>query len=376
MNKTLRTLAALAIGSVASCAPTGNGIALLNDADFEADVPTGHVSLYTLKAGDLVMQMTNFGGRVVSLWTPDKDGNYADIELGHATADEYINFKSERFLGAAVGPVANRIGKGTFTVDGETYNTPHNNNGNTLHGGLIGIDMVAWTVVEKTDNSITMEYTHPDGQEGFPGNLAMTMKYTLTEDNEFKVEYTATTDKATPVNLSHHSFFNLHGKADTCINDLIMTIKADATTAIDDKLIPTGELAPVAGTAFDFNTPTAIGDRVDSEELANGKGYDNNWVLTRETESEVEFAARVEDPVTGRVLEVYTDQPGLQFYGGNFFNGKSCDKYGDPMIFRGSIALEAQNFPDAINNPSFPESILRPGETYKATTVYKFSVKK
>ncbi len=368
--KRILSLAVLALAACACCTSPK----LLDKAAFEGEIDGAPVSLYTLKGGDLIMQVTNFGGHVVSLWTPDRKGRLADVSVGHENLDGYVNFKGERFLGAVVGPVANRIAKGHFTIDGQEYQLPLNNDGNTLHGGFTGVDLLVWDVVESSESSITMHVVHPDGLEGWPGNLDITMTYELTPDNEFKVTYEATTDKATPVNLSNHTFFNLTGDCSKTINDHILQINASATTPVDALLIPTGEIASIEGTPLDFREPHAIGERVDADHewLRNGHGYDHNWILDGEG---LRVAAVLEEPVSGRVMEVLTDQPGIQFYGGNFFDGKNCDKYGNPINYRSALALETQKWPDGINHENFPNTLLLPGEVYTQTCIYRFSAK-
>jgi aldose 1-epimerase len=350
---------------------------LIPAENFRTEIDGRQVSLYTLKAGELVMQVTNFGGRVVSLWTPDSNGDHEDIVLGYDRIDTYINNPGERFLGAVVGPYANRIAKGSYTIGDEVYAFPQNNNGQTLHGGLRGLDMVVWDVVDVNDSTIVLSYLHADGQEGMPGNLEIVMTYSLTCDNEFKVDYEARTDKATHVNISHHSFFNLKGEGNGTINDHILYINASQTTPVDAVLIPTGEIADVTGTPFDFRTPKEIGKdlHVEDEQLANGAGYDHNWVLDRKTEDEMEIAASVYEPASGRYMEVYTDQPALQFYGGNFFDGTTSGKYGKPLRYRESIALETQKYPDTPNHKHFPSTLLEPGQTYEHSCVYRFSIR-
>ena len=352
-------------------------VTLFDVKDFTAEVEGKQTSLYTLKAGDLVMQVTNFGGRVVSLWVPDKDGNYDDVVLGYNNIDSYINNKGERFLGAVVGPYANRIANGTYTIGEETYQFPQNNNGQTLHGGLKGLDMVAWDVDSVNDSTLVLSYLHADGQEGMPGNLKIVMTYALTAGNEFKVDYVAQTDKATHVNISHHSFFNLKGEGNGTINDHILYINGTKTTPVNRVLIPSGEIVDVTGTPFDFSQPKAIGTDLDveNEQLTNGGGYDHNWVLDRKTESDMELAASVYEPASGRFMEVFTDQPALQFYGGNFFDGTTEGKYGRALKYRESIALETQKYPDTPNHENFPSTLLNPGETYAHSCVYRFSVK-
>ena len=374
MKKIVVVLAAFA--ALISCTPK-NEIELFPESDFQAEVEGKQVSLYTLQAGDLTMQVTNFGARVVSLWTPDKNGSYEDIVLGYNNIETYLNNPGERFLGAVVGPYANRIAAGTYSIGEETYNFPQNNNGQTLHGGDFGLDRVVWDVFAADSSSIVFTYTHADGQEGMPGNLEIFMTYTLTPENEFKVEYLAQTDKPTHVNISHHSFFNLKGEGNGTINDHVLYINASKTTPVDSVLIPSGEIVSVEGTPFDFRTPKAIGQdvNVENEQLKNGAGYDHNWVLDRTTPSDLELAASVYEPASGRYMEVWTDQPALQFYGGNFFDGTTKGKYDKALNYRESIALETQKYPDSPNHDNFPSTLLSPGEEYTHVCVYRFSTK-
>ncbi len=380
MKKILCTLAAAAL--MVGCggnAPKSisSDLQLMKAEDFTAVVDGKQVGLYTLTNGTITMQVTNFGGRVVSLWTPDRDGNMADIVLGYDKLDRYVNNTGERFLGAPVGRVANRINKGEFTLDGVKYNVPQNSNGHALHGGNKGIDMVVWDVEYVADNAITLHLLSKDGEDGFPGNLDITMTYTLTPENEFEVTYHAKSDKTTAVNLSHHSFFNLLGEGNGPITDHILTIKADHITPTDAGLIPTGELMPVEGTPFDFREPHPIGERigVQHEQLINGGGYDQNWVLSREDNGQVMTIASVYEPTTGRAMDVATDQVALQFYSGNFFNGSYDGKYGKAIKYRESLALETQKYPDAVNHPSFPSTVLNPDEVYTHVCIYKFYTK-
>ena len=353
------------------------GLNLIKAENFDGEVDGKKVALYTLTNGTITMQVTNFGGRVVSLWTPDREGNMADIVLGYESLDRYVNNAGERFLGAPVGRVANRIGAGKFTLDGKEYNTPLNNNGQTLHGGLKGIDMVVWDVKYVADNAITLHLLSEDGSDGFPGNLDIEMTYTLTDENEFEVTYHAKTDKKTIVNLSHHSFFNLKGEAGGTITDHVLTINSDYVTPTDANLIPTGELMPVEGTPFDFREPHVIGERIDveHEQLINGKGYDINWVIAREDNGQVETVATLYEPTTGRCMDVASDQVALQFYSGNFFDGTTNGKYGKPLSFRESVALETQKHPDAINHDGFPSIVLNHDEVYTHVCIYKFYTK-
>lgn len=372
-----KSFIALGMLLMAACGTPESGVKPLPAEAFETTVGGKPVALYTLHAGDITMQVTNYGARVVSLWTPDREGRYEDIVLGYENIGRYLDNTGERFLGAVVGPYANRIAKGRFTLDGTEYTLPVNNNGQTLHGGLEGVDRVVWDVVSATDDKLVLHYLHPDGQEGFPGNLDIEMTYTLTPDNEFRIDYKATTDKPTVVNMSHHPFFNLKGEGNGTVLDNVLTINASYTTPVDSVLIPTGEIAPVEGTPFDFREPHTIGERIgaDNGQLRNGGGYDHNWIIDRRTEKGIEQAATVWEPASGRTVEVSTDQPGLQVYSGNFFDGTATGKYGKPQRYRESLALETQKFPDSPNHDNFPSTVLRPGETYTQVCIYKFGVK-
>jgi len=362
MNRIVKFACLLAtVAAIVSC---GGKPELIPAERFNCTLDGKDVALYTLKGGSNALQVTNFGGRVVSLFTPDRNGHYDNIVVGHDNIRDYVTPPGERFLGACVGPVANRIGKGRFTVDGVEYRTPLNDHGNTLHGGFKGLDMIVWDVVSATDSSIVLHCLHPDGQEGFPGNLDITMTYTLDGNGDFHVDYSARTDKTTPVNITHHPFFCLRGPVNGSVEEYEMYIKASNYTPVDSLAIPTGEIAPVEGTPFDFRRPHAIGQLIgeDDKQLHNGRGYDHNWCIDKETEG-VELVCRVTDPVSGRFVEVLTDQPGLQFYSGNFFEGEQ---------FRTSLALEAQKYPDAVNHPDFTPTLLSPGEIYTQSTVYRF----
>lgn len=361
-----------------SCIDNQQEIKLVDADNFTSSINGKNVNLYTLKSKNgMTMQVTNYGGHVVSLWVPDKNGHFDDIVLGHNTLKEYIDYEGERFIGCVVGRYANRIANGQFYIDSIRYNIPQNNNGQSLHGGLKGLDQVIWDVDSVTPNKIYLSYTSPDGEEGYPGTLKLNMDYSLTDDNEFIIQYHATTDKPTVINLSHHGFFNLKGEGRGSINDHLLTIYADSITPVNNVLIPTGQLMAVEGTPSDFRKATAIGKRVDTdnEQLKNANGYDHNWVLDRKSAYDIELAASVYEPSSGRYLEVFTDQPGLQFYGGNFFNGSGKGKYSPTIDYREALALETQKFPDSPNQPNFPSARLNPDETYRHTCIYKFSVK-
>lgn len=361
---------------LASCC-RDNAPALIPAANFDGEVDGKPVALYTLKGGDVTLQVTNFGARVVSIFTPDRNGKYEDIVVGYNNLKDYVTPPGERFLGACVGPVANRIANASFTVDGVEYNVPANDNGvNTLHGGYKGLDNVVWDVNSVNDSSIVLHYLHADGQEGFPGNKDITMTYTVTSANEFRVDYKASTDKTTPINISNHPFFCLRGEGNGTVEDYIMHIKASHYIPIDSLSIPTGAIDDVSGTPFDFRRAHRIGEMIgeDNIQLKNARGYDHNWCIDRETESGVEMNCTVYDPETGRQVDVLSDQPGIQFYSGNFFQGTSTGKYGRPLGFRSSLALETQHYPDSPNHPDFPSVLIEPGQTYTQICVYRFSV--
>ncbi|MFV0390895.1 MAG: aldose epimerase family protein [Paludibacteraceae bacterium] len=368
----------VSIGLFACKKEIPSDVKLLDTANFVTQLDGKDVALYNLTSGNGVyMQVTNLGGRVVTLWTPDRNGKYEDIVLGYDNIDSYIHYKGERFLGPVVGRYANRIAKGEFTLDSVTYKVPVNNNGQSLHGGIQGLDLVVWNVASVNEHEIKLTYVSPDGEEGYPGTVNYEMTYTLTPRNEFKIVYTATTDKATVINLSHHGVFNLRGEGNGTILNHVLTLNADFITPVDSVLIPTGEILPVDSTPFDFRTATPIGERieVENQQLKNGSGYDHNWVVSKENLTEIKHDATVFEPEFGRVMEVWSDQPGIQFYSGNFFDGKVKGKYGKLLSYREGLALETQKFPDSPNHPQFPSTRLNPGETYTQTCIYKFSTK-
>ena len=332
-----------------SCTHRGD-VGLFRENKFDTTLVGRKIGLYTLhseKSG-IYVQITNFGARVVSLWTSDKAGKYADIVLGYDNIESYIHNKGERFLGPIVGRYANRIAKGTFTLDGKTCHLPVNNNGQTLHGGQKGLDMVVWHVDSVNDRSIVMSYLSKDGEEGFPGNLKVRVRYDV-DDNEMTINYWATTDKPTVVNLSSHVLYNLKGEGNGTILDNLLTIRADFTTPIDQYMIPTGEIQPVGGSVFDFRRPKVIGRDINQpdRQLKFAHGYDHNWVLHKNKKGAIELAVRVTDPLSGRVMEIFTDQPGMQFYSGNFMDGKVKCSNGKFMKYRESFAFEPQKYPDS-----------------------------
>ena len=350
----------------------------LKRSDFKTTVGGKQTDLYYLRnKNGLEMAVTNFGARVVELWIPDRNGIFEDVVLGHNNINEYVNYKGERFLGATIGRYGNRIAHGQFVLNDKKYQLPVNNGPNSLHGGFMGFDMVAWDAKQIDNNNIEFSYFSKDGEEGYPGNLKVIMTYQLTEDNEFIITHAASTDKPTVINLTHHSFFNLHGEGNGTINDHILMINADIYTPVDSVLIPNGELAAVENTPMDFRQPMEIGSRVDVdfEQLKFGGGYDHNWVLKREKPNGIELAASVYEPASGRYMEILTTEPGIQFYGGNFFDGSIIGKCGKSYDYRGSFALETQHFPDSPNHPDFPTTVLNPGEEYRQTCIYKFKTK-
>nr|WP_321412466.1 aldose epimerase family protein [uncultured Carboxylicivirga sp.] len=365
---------ALMIASmIASCSKKTDNVILINEASFSTIYNGEAVKLYTLKNNTgMVTQITNLGGRVVNLWVPDKKGNYADVSLGYNTADEYLN-NPETFYGALIGRYGNRIGNAQFVIEEDTFKLSQNDGVNTLHGGPTGFFDRVWAATPVGENKLELTYTSVDGEEGYPGILEVKVVYELTDKNELKIEYFATTDKPTHVNLTNHTYFNLGGEASGTINDHLMMINADAYTPVDDGLIPTGELAPVEGTPFDFRQPTAIGARVDAddEQLKKGGGYDHNWVLNK-AEDGLTLAATLKEPVSGRVMDVYTNEPGIQFYGGNFMDGKYPGKYGKTLNYREALCLETQHFPDTPNKPEFPSTLVNPGDEYYSICIYAF----
>ena len=336
------------------------------------------VEIYTLtNAHGLEMRVITYGGIITSLKVPDRAGHLDDVVLGFDTLDGYL--KDSPYFGAIVGRYGNRIAKGQFTLNGATYKLATNNGPNHLHGGVKGFDKVMWNAVpgDSADGvSVTLTRTSPDGEEGYPGNLQASVRYTLTDKNELAIDYRATTDKATPVNLTQHSYFNLAADSGDILGHEL-TIHASRYTPVDATLIPTGELAPVQGTPFDFQKATAIGARIatDDAQLKNGGGYDHNWALDRGG-SGLQPAARLVDPKSGRTLDVATTEPGLQFYSGNFLDGSITGKGGRVYKRRTGLCLETQHFPDSPNHPSFPSTILQPGQTYSSKTVFTFGVLK
>jgi|TARA_R100000963_G_C4642841_1_gene106515 aldose 1-epimerase len=327
------------------------------------------VHLVTLEnSNGLKVKITNYGGIVTSIMTPDSEGDFDNIVLGFDSLDKYL--AGTPYFGAIIGRYGNRIGDGAFTLNGESYQLDINDGDNHLHGGEIGFDKVLWTIEEVTENSLELSYLSEDGESGYPGNLQVNVVYTLTPENELRMDYTATTDKATPVNLTNHSYFNLSGNPETQILDHELTINANQYTLVDNELIPTGEIAAVEGTPFDFTQPFEIGARIDEVE----GGYDHNYVIN-DADGTMKSVAILFDPQTGRELEVLTEEPGIQFYSGNFLDGTLTGPDGSSFIQHSALCLETQHFPNSPNEDNFPSTILQPGDTYQTSTIYKFSVR-
>jgi aldose 1-epimerase len=335
------------------------------------------LELFTFaRPGAPTISVTNLGGHIVSILAPARDGKVADVTLGYAGFEGYLGDTS--YFGSLVGRYANRIAKGRFALDGKTYTLATNNGPNALHGGPTGFQKRVWAarvVSGPEGDALELTYVSKDGEEGYPGTLTAKVVYSLRADGGLVIDYTATTDAPTVVNLTNHAYFNLAGEGEGTVLGQEMQIEADAYTPVDATLIPTGERRSVEGTAFDFRKPVAIGARIEAadEQLEAGGGYDHNYVL-RGKAGELRLAARVVEPGSGRVLEVFTTEPGIQFYSGNFLDGKVVGKSGKPYVKRGGFCLEAQHFPDSPNQPGFPPAVLRPGQTYRQTTVYRLSV--
>lgn len=370
------------------CQPTGKQAT--GDADSSAslhadtakapadqDLSQG-AQIFTLKNGKgMKATFTNFGARIVSLTVPDKQGKMTDVVLGFEKAASYNN-PEEPYFGTIVGPFGNRIAKGKFTLDGVTYTLPTNNGGNTLHGGFKGVHFALWKASQTDEQKLTFTYTLPDGNEGFPGNINITVVYTLNDANELAINYQATTDKNTVINLTNHAYFNLNGEGKSTILNHSLKLYADTYTPVDKTLIPTGELATVKGTPFDFTTAKRIGRDIDEDntQLKYGKGYDHNFVLNGTVIHDFNYAASVIGDLSGIKMDIYTKEPGIQFYSGNFMAEKVTLKSGVKDAFRTGFCLEPQHFPDSPNQAQFPSTLLKAGDTYNTTSIYKFSINK
>ncbi|MDL5512279.1 aldose epimerase family protein [Arenibacter sp. M-2] len=357
-----------------------NDLHKINQDSFKKQIDGKNTDLYILKnVNNLEIAFTNYGQRLVSLLVPDRYGKFDDVVLGFSDLDGYRNAQ-EKYFGATIGRYANRIANAKFSIGDMEYQLARNNGVNHLHGGEKGFESLVWNTRQISTNEIEFERISEDGEEGYPGNLHVKVNYTLTNSNELKIVYTATTDRTTIVNLTHHSFFNLAGEGNGTINDHILEINADYYTPIDKGLIPTGKLLEVKGTPFDFTSGKPIGQdlRDQNEQLLFGNGYDHNFVLNKfpKNEEGLFFAARVKEPLSGRVMEVYTNEPGLQLYSGNFLNGNDIGKSEKAYVLRGAFCLESQHFPDSPNKSNFPSTILKPGEVYTSICVYRFLLDK
>jgi aldose 1-epimerase len=385
-------ISALALSALAGCASSSSSSSMpasasvsrtpgITRAPFGTTSDGKSVDIFTMtNSHGVEIRATNYGGLIVSVKTPDRNGRFDDIVLGYDSLAGYL--RDTPYFGALVGRYGNRIAKGTFTLDGTTYHLAINNGPNALHGGLRGFDKVVWAATpfqNATGVGLVLTYTSADMEEGYPGALSTKVTYTLTNQDQLVVDYAATTTRATPVNLTQHSYWNLAGDGSRDILGHVLMIDADAITAVDTTLIPTGELMPVGGTPFDFRTPTAIGARIDqkqNQQIRFGGGYDHNWVLNRRgaAADSMVHAVRVVEPTTGRSMDIYTMEPGVQFYTGNFLDGSITGKQGHIYHYRYGLALETQHFPDSPNHPTFPSTILRPGQQYHTRTMFTFGV--
>lgn len=378
MNKTFTLLAGLMLLASACTTKTGDDTTAsgLKRADFQTEVDGKQTDLFVLKnKNGMEVCITNFGGRMVSIMVPDRDGKMQDVVLGFDSIQDYIKYPTD--FGATIGRYANRINQGKITVDSVTYQLPQNNYGHCLHGGPRGFQYQVFDTRPLGEHSLELTYLSKDGEEGFPGNLTCKVIFTLTDDNAIDIRYSAETDRSTVVNLTNHSYFNLDGNPSLTNSDYLLTIDADAYTPVDSTFMTTGEIASVEGTDMDFRQPTAIGTRINNDflQLKYGKGYDHNWVLnTRCDDSRA--CTTLESPRTGILLDVYTNEPGIQFYAGNFLDGTVTGKKGIVYNNRAAVCLETQKYPDTPNKPEWPSALLKPGEKYDSHCVYKFSVKK
>lgn len=350
---------------------------VLEAKNFDTIIDGKKVALYWIENKGIKAAFTNYGGRLVGLWLADKNGKQTDVVVGMNSAKGFKT-STEPYFGATIGRVGNRIGKGKFTLEGKQYQVPLNNGKNALHGGIKGFQDAVWNAEKTDDKTLVLTYNSPDGEQGFPGNLAVKVTYTLTDDNAVKMEYEATTDKTTLVNLTNHAFFNLNGEGSGSILNHELQIYANEFTPVDEGLIPTGELKAVKNTPFDFTSKHTIGERIETkdEQLKFGKGYDHNYVLNGTKKDGFIHAATIKGNVSGITLDVYTEEPGLQFYSGNFMQSKNTFKSGVKDDFRTAFALETQHFPDAPNQPKFAPITLKKGEKYHTVSLYRFSVNK
>lgn len=349
----------------------------LNKNSFDTVINSKEVGSYTISNDKITAHFTNYGARIVGLWVPDKDGVMTDVVVGFGNIKGYLS-STEPYFGATIGRYGNRIAKGKFSLDGVEYQVPLNNGQNALHGGKKGFQDVVWDVEQPDKKTLIFSYFSKDAEEGFPGNLTSKVTYSITNDNEVRMEYEASTDKKTIVNLTNHAFFNLNGEGSGEILNHSVQIFADKFNPVDSTLIPTGELRSVSGTPFDFLNAKTIGERInaDNEQLKFGKGYDHNFILNGKKEKGMVQAATVFGDRSGIKMEIFTQEPAMQFYSGNFMQGKNTFKNGTTDIFRTAFAMETQHFPDSPNQPSFPTTVLNPGDKYHTVSIYKFSTAK
>lgn len=379
MKKILKLSVAALLLTLAACGgkqqevKTASG---LNPADFQTEVDGKQTALYTLtNANGMEVCITNFGGRIVSVMVPDRDGVMRDVVLGFDSIADYVKYPSD--FGATIGRYANRIGQGKFSLDGVDYQLPTNNYGHCLHGGPKGFQYRVFDAVQPDQHTLKLSYLSKDGEEGFPGNLNCTVTFTLTDDNAIDIQYGAETDKPTIVNLTNHSYFNLDGDPSRDNSEYLLMVDADNYTPVDSTFMTTGEIVTVEGTPMDFRQPTAVGARIDDDfqQLKNGLGYDHNWVLNTKGDDSRACATLV-SPKTGIKLEVFTNEPGIQMYAGNFLDGTLRGKKGITYGRRASVCLETQKYPDTPNKPEWPTAVLRPGEKYDSHCIFRFSVEK
>jgi len=349
---------------------------VLETKNFDTIIDGKKVNLFWIENQGIKAAFTNYGGRLVGLWVADKNGKPTDVVVGMNSAAGFKN-ATEPYFGATIGRVGNRIAKGKFTLDGKEYQVPLNNGKNALHGGVKGFQDVVWDAVKTNENTLVFSYVSPDREQGFPGNLKVKVTYTIADDNSVKMEYEATTDKTTVVNLTNHAFFNLNGEGSGTILNHELQIYANEFTPVDEGLIPNGELKAVKNTPFDFTSKHTIGERIETkdEQLKFGKGYDHNYVLNGTKKNGLNHAATISGDKSGIVMDIFTQEPGLQFYSGNFMQSKNTFKSGSKDDFRTAFALETQHFPDAPNQPKFATIVLKPGQKYHTVSYYQFSVK-
>lgn len=349
---------------------------VLETKNFDTIIDGKKVNLFWIENKGIKAAFTNYGGRLVGLWVADKNGKPTDVVVGMNSAAGFKN-ATEPYFGATIGRVGNRIAKGKFILEGKQYQVPLNNGKNALHGGVKGFQDVVWDAVKTNENTLVFSYVSPDGEQGFPGNLKVKVTYTITDDNSVKMEYEATTDKTTVVNLTNHAFFNLNGEGNGTILNHELQIYANEFTPVDEGLIPNGELKAVKNTPFDFTSKHTVGERIETkdEQLKIGKGYDHNYVLNGTKKNGLNHAATISGDKSGIVMDIFTQEPGLQFYSGNFMQSKNTFKSGSKDDFRTAFALETQHFPDAPNQPKFATIVLKPGQKYHTVSYYQFSVK-